>query len=93
MRPIVVTVGPLAAASANNIALSQTPGGAGALTLNGSLVVGGVAILDVPRQVRITTTADETAKTFTIKGTDWAGSPISEVMPLLWAFDHSFCSY
>lgn len=79
MQPIVVSVGPLAAASANNIALSQTPV-KGTLTLNGSLVTGGVAVLDKPRQVLITTTADETAHTFTISGTDWAKSPISEAV-------------
>lgn len=79
MQPIVVTVGPLAGAAANNIALSQTPA-KGALTLNGSLVTGGVAIPDKPRQVLITTTADETAHTFTISGTDWAKSPVSEAV-------------
>jgi hypothetical protein len=70
MRPIVVTVGPLAAASANNIALSQTPAGAGALTLNGSLVGGpgetGEAVLDNPRRILITTA--DTTTTFTITG-------------------------
>jgi hypothetical protein len=80
MQPIIVTVGPLASASANNIALSQTPGAAGALTLNGSTVVSGTAILDVARQVLITTTGDEHTKTFTITGTDWAGSTISETL-------------
>ncbi len=80
MRPIVVTVGPLAAASANNIALIQTPGAAGPLTLNGSTVVKGVAVLDQARQVLITTTDDESANTFTITGTDWTGDVISEVV-------------
>lgn len=37
MQPRVVTVGPLAAPSATNIATSQTLVGAGAVTLNGSL--------------------------------------------------------
>jgi len=78
MRPITVTVGPLAAAAANNIALSQTP--TAALTLNGSLVVGGVAVMDKPRRVLITTTGNESAKTFTIVGTSWSGASISEVM-------------
>jgi hypothetical protein len=78
MRPITVTVGPLVAASANNIALTQTP--ASAVTLNGSLVVAGVAILDTPRRVLITTTGNESSKTFTIVGTNWSGSSISEVM-------------
>jgi hypothetical protein len=80
MRPIVVTVGPLATASANNIALSQTPGAAGSLTLNGSTVSGGVATLDVARQVLLTTTDNESANTFTFYGTDWAGNSISETM-------------
>jgi len=78
MRPITATVGPLAAASANNIALSQTPGAAGALTLNGTLVSGGVAILDNPRRVLITTA--DTTHTFTVTGTTPTGTVISEVV-------------
>lgn len=79
MQRNVISVGPLVAASANNIALSQTPS-TGALTLNGSTVTGGVAVLDKPRQVLITTAGNESAKTFTITGTDWAGNPISETV-------------
>jgi|SRR6185312_6607077 len=79
MQPIVVTVGPLAAASANAIALSQTPA-KGPLTLNGASVVAGIAVLDQARQVLITTTGNESAKTFTIAGTDWSGSAISETV-------------
>lgn len=80
MIPIRVSVGPLVTASANNIAHSQTPGSAGKLTLNGSTVTGGVAVLDTARNVLITTTADEAANTFTITGTNWAADIISEVM-------------
>jgi hypothetical protein len=80
MRPITVTVGPLAAAAANAICLSQTPV-AGPLTLNGATVVGGVAVLDTARRVLFTCAASEVANTFTITGTDWAGNPISEVVP------------
>lgn len=78
MRPISVTVGPLAAGSANAIALSQTP--TAALTLNGSLVTGGVAVMDTPRRVLITTTANESAKTFTITGTDPNGNPVIDIV-------------
>ena len=78
MRPIVASVGPLAAAAANNIALSQTPAGAGALTLNGSLAAGGIATLDNPRRVLITTA--DTTHTFTVTGTTPTGSVISEVV-------------
>jgi|SRR6201996_3165726 len=79
MRPIQVTVGPLAAASANNIALSQTPN-SGNLILNGSTAVNGTAVLDKPRRVLITAAANESANTFTITGTNWSGSAISETI-------------
>lgn len=83
---------------ADGIALSQTPGGAGDLTLNGVGAasypylpgtggpMGNVssirteARMNPPRQVTITTASDETAKTFTVYGTDRAGKPISESM-------------
>lgn len=78
MRPITATVGPLTAASANNVALSQTPGAAGALTLNGSLVAGGVAVLDNPRRILITTA--DTTHTFTVTGATPTGSVITEVV-------------
>jgi hypothetical protein len=80
MQPIVVTVGSLAASSANNIALAQSGGGAGNLVLNGTLVSGGVATLDTPRTVLITTTDNESSNNFTLQGTDWAGSPITETI-------------
>jgi hypothetical protein len=78
MRPIISTVGPLTAASANNIALSQTPGAAGALTLNGSTVTNGIATLDQARRVLITTA--DTTHTFTVIGTTPTGTVISEIV-------------
>lgn len=80
MQPISVTVGPLAAASANAICLSQTPAGAGALTLNGALVTSGVAILDVARRVLITCAGDESTRTFTITGTSSSGNSLTETI-------------
>lgn len=148
MRPITVTVGPLAAAVANCICTSQTPA-AGQLDLNGTLVtttftgtgsisgnvltisvatsgvltigqpVGGpsvaagtvvtgvltgtggvgtytvnvaqttssgavygtpVATLDTPRRVLFTAVGNESAKTFTITGTNGANNPIVDVV-------------
>lgn len=70
----------LAAASANNIALSQTKGSAGNLTLNGSTVSGGVATLDVPRRVLITTASDNSAVNFTITGTGINGLAQTEII-------------
>jgi hypothetical protein len=78
MRPITITVGPLQASSGNNIALSQTPGAAGAITLNGSTVVSGVAVLTAAQQITLTTT--DSTHTATITGTSWAADPISEVI-------------
>lgn len=80
MRQIVKTVGGLAAASANNIALAQQPTATAGFTLNGALATGGVAPLDKPRRVLITTTENDSAKTFTITGTDSQGRIISETM-------------
>ena len=79
MQPAYVTKS-LVAASANNIATSQTPGAAGPLTLNGSTVSGGVATLDTQRQVILTLSGNETGKTFTLKGTNDSGAPISETI-------------
>ena len=78
MQPMIVTVGPLASAVANNICTSQTP--TSALTLNGSLVTGGVAYLDTPRRILITVGGSESGKTFTVVGTNWAGDRITEGM-------------
>lgn len=82
MMPVTLTV-VFAAAVANGIAQSQTPGGAGNLTLNGSLVSGGVAALapgSLSRQVLLTFAADETGHSFTIYGTNYQNQSISEVI-------------
>lgn len=73
----------LSAASANGIAQSQSKGSAGNLTLNGSLVSGGVATLDSngnARRVLLTFAADETGHNFTLTGTGWNGAAQSEVI-------------
>lgn len=82
MRPIVVTVGALASASANNIATSQTPLAAGNLTLNGALVSGGVATLDKARRVLFTPAGAEATNStiWTVYGTDWNGAVVSETV-------------
>lgn len=69
----------LAAASATNIAASQSPG-AGAITLNGSAATGGVATLDTQRRVIITSGGNDTGITFTVNGTNQSGAPISETI-------------
>lgn len=79
MRPVVVTAGPLANASANAICLTQTPT-VGALTLNGALVTAGVATLDALRRVLFTFAADETGHSFVVTGTNGTKDTISETV-------------
>lgn len=80
MRPITVKVGPLVTASANNICLSQSVSGAGSFILNGTTVSGGVATLDAPRRVLITSAGNDSAVSFTITGTTYSNSTTSEVI-------------
>lgn len=66
-HPIVTSLNP-GAAVANGISLVQAPG-SGAILLNGSLVSGGVATMDVARQVAIQSSGNDAAITFTVTGT------------------------
>jgi len=53
----------------------------GAATGNISVGVNGLlATMDTPRRLLLTTTADDTGDTFTITGTDWNNTPISETL-------------
>jgi hypothetical protein len=79
MRPVRISVGPLATAGTTKVCASQTPSGAGNMTINGSLASGGVATLDTYRRVLFTFGADESAKTFTVYGTGRDGTQ-SEVV-------------
>lgn len=80
MATPVLTSKVLTAASANAICLSQTPGAAGAMLLNGASVTGGVATLDAQRRVLVTCAGNNSGVTFTITGTKANGVTISEVM-------------
>jgi hypothetical protein len=71
----------LDAADSDGISVSQTPLAAGDLTITGALASGGVATLGagkVQRRVIITSVGNDSARTFTIEGTNSAGTPISE---------------
>jgi len=78
MRPVTVSVGPLTASTSNNIALAQSLSAAGALTLNGSLASGGVARIANPQRIGITSVGNDSARTWTVTGTNWSGAAISE---------------
>ncbi|HZS57527.1 MAG TPA: VCBS domain-containing protein [Bryobacteraceae bacterium] len=79
-NPWFTQLGPLSPLTTNGIATAQAPAQATNLTLSGSLVSGGVATLDNPRRVAITTTSNETARTFTIYGTNRTKQNISEAI-------------
>lgn len=80
MIPQIVVVGGLAAAVANNIALSQTPTSGTPLTLNGALVSGSVAVLDKPRRILLTYGNEGSNRTLVVSGTNHTGNPISETL-------------
>lgn len=72
----------LAAASANNIALSQTPLAAGNLTIAGAAATAGVATLDAARRVLFTPAGAEADNStiWTVYGTNRAGAAIQETV-------------
>lgn len=70
----------MAAADPDGVCQSQTPGGAGNLTINGALASAGVATFAVPRHVSITSAANDSGRTFTVTGTDRYGNVVSETI-------------
>lgn len=75
MRPYQLTTTSFTAADPDGIATSQSPSGAGDLTLVSSTVT-----LTPPRFVTITSAGDDTGVTFTITGTRPGGGTQSEVV-------------
>jgi len=81
MRPIISSVGPLAAASATNIRTASSIAAAGPVTLNGTTVSGGlVATLDNPRRVLFTSSGNDSGISFTVTGFSGAGLPMTEIV-------------
>jgi len=81
MFPITLTKA-LASASANNIALSQTPLSGAALAINGALAANGVATLDTQRRVLFTFGNEGSDRTVVITGTNMFGAVISETVAI-----------
>ena len=70
-------------ADPDGIAAAQAVAGPANLTLNGALVSGGVATLDVPRAVQIdSANAGDTTQTITVTGTDEYGATLVEAIDL-----------
>ena len=78
MRPITVTVGPLATPDDNGICTSQS--GVSVLAINGALATNGVATLDTARRVLITSDNLDNDKYFTVTGTGASGNIQSETL-------------
>ena len=72
----------LGTAVTNGIAQSQSLAAAGTLTLNGSLVTGGVANLVSQRRVVITSAGNDAARKATIVGTNGTNTARSEILTL-----------
>jgi hypothetical protein len=70
----------LTATDADGVAASQTPSGAGNLTIDGVLASGGVVTLTTAQPVTVYGTGNEAGKTFTVYGTDQNGMAISEAI-------------
>ena len=77
MLPISVTVGPSLASTANSIAVSQTPSGAGNLTLTATPFV-----LATPQRILFTPAGAEATNgtVWTVTGTDWNGNGVTETI-------------
>jgi hypothetical protein len=71
--------------TANNVCASQTPAGAGALVLNGTLVSGGVAYLGQNSRIYIASGSNISNRTFTITPSPPSRSRARRRAPSLWA--------
>lgn len=73
MRPTTNTY-TITATDADGISVSQTPTGAGNLTITGALSSGGVASIPTSQHVTVTCAGSDAARTFLITGTDCCGN-------------------
>lgn len=79
MRPIVSSLTVLAAVN-NAVCADQTRATAGALTINGANASGGVATFTAAYAVSVTSTGDDSPRTYTVTGTNSVGVVISETI-------------
>lgn len=79
MRPIRYLYSPTAL-DRDGLALSQTPAGAGAFTLNGALIVGGLLAVGAPQFLTAYSASNISARTITFTGVNGNGLAISETI-------------
>jgi len=80
MKARSFTIDPSTLLDADGIAQSQTPSGAGALTLNGAFASGGVATLSPAGFVTISSSSNISNRTFTVTGTGFNGATQSQTI-------------
>lgn len=73
-----VNFGAPIAADADGVSVSASITAAAGATIGGALASDGVATFDVPRNVTITSAGNDSAKTFTVTGTDEYGAIVVE---------------
>jgi len=80
--PHLVTIefGAVDTLDADGICVAATATEATTLSATGALVSGGVATFDIARGIRITSTGNESALTFTVTGTDQYGEALVEAI-------------
>lgn len=64
----------------DGVITATTPGGAGAITLDGALLANSVAVLPSTRKALVYSDGDDSGVTFTFVGTDDAGNAVTEVL-------------
>lgn len=69
MRPKIIHIDP-DNVDVDGISVAAAVAAAGNLTLGGALTSGGVFTADYPRQISITSSGNDSARTFTVTGTD-----------------------
>lgn len=79
MKPISRSL-TVSAAVNNAVSADQTTAGAANLVINGANASGGVATFSVPYAVSVTSTGNDSTRTYTITGTDASGNVISQAI-------------
>jgi hypothetical protein len=81
LTPLRINLGAPITADVDGVSVVQLVGAAGNLTITGAQATGGVATLDVPRNVTLTAaTTNHSARTFTVTGTDEYGAALVETI-------------
>lgn len=77
--PVIINLGAPITADVDGVCTTELLGAAGAIPIDGARASGGVATLDVPRNITLTTaTTNHSGLTITVTGTDAYGNTIVE---------------